>query len=749
MDHSLKAFRTEVDGRPLTFEVGKFAGQADASVTVRYGDTVVLGTCMMTNPRPGTDFMPLLVEYEEKFYAAGKIKGSRFIKREGKPTDLAIVTSRLIDRSIRPLFPKGMRDDVQVVTTVLSYDDKHEADIVALLAASAALAVSRIPWEGPIGAVRIGRRDGQWLVNPATEAEQGTLDLVVSATETEAVMLEASAVEIPEAELLEAIDRGTALAQELATFIRKMQAEVGQTKAAGHFVEFPHDVEEGVRTSAERELTAILAAGSPKVQLNERVDEWTERLVTQFGNTPERAAAVRALAAKFHREVVREWVLNERKRVGERRPDEVRPLSMEAGVLPRTHGSALFQRGETQILSVATLGAPDDILILDTMTEEDTKKRFFHFYNMPGFSVGEIRPNRGPGRRDIGHGMLAERALAPLLPKKEQFPYTVMVVSEVLSSNGSSSMGSACGASLALMDAGVPIPRHVAGIAMGLVTDEQKKGRSPVVLTDIAGMEDEGGDMDFKVAGTRQGVTALQVDIKVHGLSKELISEALAGARSAREQILGEMERVLPAPRAELSPYAPRIVSFQIKPEKIRDVIGPRGTMINKIIEETGTDITVEDDGQVSITGTNHVGLERATEWIKTLTREVLPGEEFSGRVTRLMNFGAFVELIPGTDGLVHISEFGPGFVRQIEDVVSVGDTLPVVVKEIDELGRINLSLKGGSPRAEAGTAEHPEAGAERGGEFDHPRRFGRGSSRRPPSRRPGPPQHRSGHFRR
>ncbi|TSC71649.1 MAG: polyribonucleotide nucleotidyltransferase [Parcubacteria group bacterium Gr01-1014_38] len=732
------------------FTVGKFAGQADASVTVRLGDTVVLGACLMADPRPGTDFMPLLVEYEEKFYAAGKIKGSRFVKREGKPTDLAIVTSRLIDRSIRPLFPKGMRDDVQVVTTVLSYDDEHEADIVALLAASAALAVSRIPWEGPIGAVRIGRRDGQWLVNPtATEAEHGTLDLVVAASESEVVMLEAGAKEISETELLEAIDQGIARAQELATFIRKIQAEVGQEKSLGHFIEFPRDLHEAVRTSAQRELAAILAAGGPKFQLNGKVEEWTERLVTQWGDTAERAAAVRALCQDLHREFVREWVLNERKRVGGRRPDEVRPLSVEVGVLPRTHGSALFQRGETQILSVATLGAPDDTLILDTMTEEDTKKHFFHFYNMPGFSVGEIRPNRGPGRRDIGHGMLAERALTPLMPKKEQFPYTVMVVSEVLSSNGSSSMGSACGASLALMDAGVPIPRHVAGIAMGLVTDEQKKGRSPVVLTDIAGMEDEGGDMDFKMAGTRQGVTALQVDIKIAGLPRALIEEALTGARTAREQILTAMDEALPAPRAELSPYAPRIVTFPIKPEKIRDVIGPRGTVINKIIEETGTDITVEDDGQVSITGTDPRGIERATEWIKTLTREIVPGEEFSGRITRLMNFGAFVELIPGTEGLVHISEFGPGFVRRIEDVAAVGDTLPVVVKEIDTLGRINLSLKG-SRHAPAGTAEHPAADAERG-EFDRPRRFGgRGSPRRPPSSRSsGPPQRRSGYFRR
>ncbi|TSC64642.1 MAG: polyribonucleotide nucleotidyltransferase [Parcubacteria group bacterium Gr01-1014_106] len=744
---SSRTFRTELAGRPLTFEVGKLAGQADASVTVRYGDTVVLGACLMANPRPGTDFMPLLVEYEEKFYAAGKIKGSRFMKREGKPTDIAIITSRLIDRSIRPLFPKGMRDDVQVVTTVLSYDDAHEADIVAMLAASAALAISRIPWNGPIGAVRIGRtKDGAWLVNPTSkEVDQAMLDLVVAGTASDVVMLEAGATEIAEADLLAAIDQGMRMTRELAAFIEAMRKDVGQKKADPHTVEFPSDLEEAVRASAQRELPALLQAGGSKVQLNARVEEWTEHLVTEQGTTADRAAAVRALCQDMHRDLVREWILKERKRVDGRQPNEIRPLSVEVGVLPRTHGSALFQRGETQVLSVTTLGAPDDIMILDTMTEEDTKKHFFHFYNMPGFSVGEIKPNRGAGRRDIGHGMLAERAVAPLLPSRDVFPYTVMVVSEVLSSNGSSSMGSACGTSLALMDAGVPVPRHVAGIAMGLVTDETGQGRAPVLLTDIAGMEDEGCDMDFKVAGTRQGVTALQVDIKIPGLPRPLVEEALMGARTAREQILGVMERALPSPRAELSRYAPRIVSFRINPEKIRDVIGPRGTVINKIIEETGTDITVEDDGQVSITSTDAAGIEKATTWIKNLTREIVAGEEFpAARVTRLMNFGAFVELIPGTDGLVHISEFGQGFVRNIEDVVALGDALDVVVKEVDHLGRINLSLKNrpqGTPTPEQFSADTEQ------GAFDRPvQPFGRGGSRRPPSLGRGSAPRRSGH---
>lgn len=700
-----KEFRETVAGRELVVTVGELAGQADAGVTVRLGDTVVLGTCVMGPPRPGIGFMPLLVDYEEKFYAAGKIKGSRFVKREGKPTDRAITTGRLIDRSIRPLFPKNLQNDIQVVATVLSYDDANEPDTVALLAVSAALSVSKIPWNGPLGVVRVGRRQGQFVVNPVgTELADSDLDLLVAATATDAVMIEAGAQEMSEENLREAIAVGTAAAGDLARFIQKIAAAVGVPKVPGEYFSLPEDLVAAVRPVALPRIEAALADGSSKLSLNDRVDAVAAELSRQFGNTPERAAAVQTICRDLHQEVVREWILSAEKRVGGRKLSEVRPLRVAVGVLPRTHGSALFERGETQILSVTTLGAPDDALILDTMTEEDVKKRFFHLYNMPAFSVGEIRPNRGPGRREIGHGALAERAVSPLVPAKEIFPYTVMVVSEVLSSNGSSSMGSACGASLALMDAGVPVPRHVAGIAMGLVTDQAGRGRPWKVLTDIAGMEDEGCDMDFKVAGTRAGVTALQVDIKISGLSPDIVAAALAGAKVARAEILEAMERVLPAPRPELSPYAPRIVAFTIPVEKIRDVIGPRGTTINKIIEETGVEISVEDDGQVSITGTDAAALQRATEWVRSLVREAAAGEEYDGRVTRLMNFGAFVELFPGTEGLVHISEFAAGFVRNIEDVVKVGDVLPVVVREIDSLGRVNLQLKNrpagaGTPR--------------------------------------------------
>lgn len=714
MNQKEKIFRHGVAGRDLIFSIGQFAGQADASVTVRYGDTVVLGTCLMGDPKPEKNFMPLLVEYEEKFYAAGKIKGSRFVKREGRPTDLAITTGRLIDRSIRPLFPDGLRNDNQVVATVFSYDDENEADVVALIAASAALAISKIPWNGPLGAVRVGRRDGQFILNPTAADRFGSdLDLVVAATEREAVMLEADAQELPEETILEAIAFGTKAASEIAAAIAGIAKSVGAEKVLGVYAPPPDAGVSALRETLRPEVEAALEGVGSKLDFNRRVETVADRAVSAHAELP--AEQIRALCHVLYSEVVREWILDKGKRVGGRAVDEVRPLMSEVSVLPRTHGSALFQRGETQILSVVTLGAPDDVLILDTMTEEDTKKRFFHFYNMPGFSVGEIKPNRGPSRRDIGHGMLAERAVRRLIPGRDVFPYTVMVVSEVLSSNGSSSMGSACGASLALMDAGVPIPRAVAGIAMGLVTDESPKRRKPVVLTDIAGMEDEGCDMDFKVAGTRQGVTALQVDIKVRGISPAIIQEAVLGARVAREHILDSMTRTLAAPRPELSPYAPRIVSFMIKPEKIRDVIGPRGSVINKIIEETGVDILVEDSGQVSITGTDAAKLQRAVDWVKSLTKEATVGEAFSGRVTRLMKFGAFVELFPGTEGLVHISEFGQGFVRAIEDVAAVGDILQVVVKEIDELGRVNLSLN--RPRdtqseTPGGGSESPDLGA-------------------------------------
>ncbi len=731
-----KEFRTTVGGRELLVTVGKYAGQADAAVTLRLGDTIILTTAMMGDPKADKDFMPLLVDYEEKFYAAGKIKGSRFVKREGRPTDIAVTAGRIIDRSIRPLFPDGLRNDIQVVTTCLSYDGENEPDILAILGASAALALSPIPWGGPIAAVRVGRSGGKWVVNPTPQQLEADSDLslIVAATAHAVVMLEADAREISEDDFLAAVEFGAAEAKKLAAFVQTIAKAAGAKKAEGVYARPDAALADAVRQAATKKVEEALAPGGAKLAIGERVDAVVTEMVQQLGDTPEKAAAVKAIVYDIHRAVVREWIISKGKRVGGRALDEVRPLSVEVGVLPRTHGSAVFQRGETQILSTVTLGGPDDAMILDTMTEADRKKRFFHFYNMPAFSVGEIKPSRGPGRRDIGHGMLAERSLYRLLPPKEQFPYTVMVVSEVFSSNGSSSMGSACGASLALMDAGVPIPRHIAGIAMGLVTDETDKGRKPKVLTDIAGMEDEGCDMDFKVAGTKAGITAVQVDIKTDGLSPEIIREALAGARKARLHILDAMEAVLAAPRPELSKYAPRIVSFMIPPEKIGDVIGPRGSIINKITEETGAEITIEDDGQVSLMGTDAEKLQRAVEWVKQLVREPVSGEEFTGKVTRLMRFGAFVEIFPGTEGLIHVSDFGPGYVRNVEDVVKVGDTVEVVVREVDDQGRVNLVPKkplaqgepreprtGGRPSPRGGSGFGFRRGPSGGGGFRRP----------------------------
>ena len=691
-----RTFTGQLGGKEIQIEVGALAQQADAAVTCRIGGTLVLGTVVMSDSvREGVDYMPLLVEYEEKFYAAGKIKGSRFVKREGKPTDLAIATSRMIDRSIRPLFPKRMRNDVHVVTTVLSYDGENAADVTALLAASAALTISRAPWDGPLGVARVGRVQGRFVVNPSVaEIGASDLDLVVVATATDAVMLEAEGHEIPEDDLLAAIDLGTKEARALAQFLGGIRQEVGVPKDEPISFELPRELVDRVRTSVGRDVTAILADGGRKLLIERKLQKLHTRVVSELGLDEEAAATALVVIGDMHREVVREWILSERKRVNGRRTDEVRPLRIQTGVVPRTHGSALFERGETQILTTITLGAPDDAMILDSMTQEDTKKRYMHFYNMPAFSVGEIAPNRGPGRRDIGHGALAERALARLMPPREKFPYTIMAVSEVLSSNGSSSMGSACGSSLALMDAGVPIAAGVAGIAMGLVTDEKGEGRPPVVLTDIAGMEDEGCDMDFKVAGTRKGVTAVQVDIKVHGLPRAIITEALAGARAARGHILDAMDAVIRAPRPELSPFAPRILAMQINPEKIADLIGPRGKHINQIIEETDVQIDVEDSGLVSITAKDPAALEKAKSWVEKLTHEVQAGERFSGRVTRIMKFGAFVEILPGAEGLVHISELARERVNRVEDVVHVGQVIPVVVTEIDSQGRINLSHK-------------------------------------------------------
>lgn len=696
-----------IGAQELKISTGELAKQAGGSVVVQYGETIVLGTATMGHPlSKDADFLPLLVEYEEKFYAAGKIKGSRFMKREGRPNDDAILTARLIDRSIRPLFPDGMINDVQVVLTVLSYDGENDADVPAMIAACGALMMSGIPWQGPLGAVRVGMVDGKIVINPTTgERQQSDLDLVLAGTSNNITMLESGAREVPEPAMLDAIEAGQRALGVVVSLLEDITAKAGKPAKEAIYAEKDEaawEKIEGIATpllreklSATRGKDAVGAAERDTVAfvLEQMTDEEKEAI-------PERK--VRHIVHEIHGKVARDRVLQESARSDGRALDEIRSLAIRAGVLPRTHGSGLFQRGDTQVLTTVTLGGPDDMLIVDSMETEE-KRRYIHYYNFPAFSVGEIRPSRGPGRREIGHGALAERALLAVLPDKESWPYTMMLVSEVLESHGSSSMGSVCGSTLALMDAGVPITKPVAGIAMGLISDGASAYK---VLTDIAGIEDEKGDMDFKVAGTKDGITALQMDIKVNGLNREILANALEQAKQARLFILGEMNKVIAEPRAELSPYAPRIHTVQVPVDKIGDLIGPKGKHINAIIEETGVDISIEDDGRVCITTNDAMAMEKAKQWVYNMTREIKVGERFDGKVVKIMDFGAFVELVPNVDGLVHISQFRDERVNRVDDVVKVGDIIPVVVTEIDSTGRISLSHKATRKREGGTTSE-------------------------------------------
>jgi len=712
----VKIFTHEVAGRPLRVEVGKLAKQAHGSCTVSYGDTVILATVVQApEPREGTDFFPLLVDYEERLYAAGKIKGSRFIKREGRPTDEAILTARLIDRSIRPLFKDTERRDVQVVVTVLSVDQENDPDVPALIGASLALAISPVVWNGPVGAVRVGRVGGEWVLNPSYEARlKSDLDVFISATENEIVMLEAGAQEVSEAAISQAINFGHKHIGKLLPFMQEIIRACAAEKQPEPAPSEETQAELAkVRTKVEQYLagkfTALFETQSKEAyqaKLQEIRQGLDEFLKADNEVSKELRAKGLAMLESCLDEAARELVLNKGRRVDGRTLDELRELEAEVAVLPRTHGSGLFRRGETQVLSVVTLGSPGMEQTLDGM-EEGGKKRFMHHYNFPGFSVGEVRPVRSPGRREIGHGALAEKALLPVIPQdRAAFPYTIRIVSEVLSSNGSSSQASICGSTLALMDAGVPIKEPVAGIAMGLITDTKDKSRY-AILTDIQGVEDHSGDMDFKVAGTKNGITALQLDIKLGGIAPHIIEEALQKALMARLKVLEVMLKALPAPRPELSPYAPRIISFKIPVDKIRDVIGPGGKIINEIIDATGVTIDIEDDGLVMVTSVSAEASDKAVAWIKNLTREVVVGEVFQGKVTRLMNFGAFVEVLPRQEGLVHVSELSWNYVKNVSDVVKVGDIIPVKVIEIDEQGRINLSYRQTQPKPE-GYAEQP-----------------------------------------
>ena len=695
--------QVEVGGTVLTITTGELAKQAGGSVLVQYGETIVLGTATMQGPLyEDGDFLPLLVDYEEKFYAAGKIKGSRFVKREGRPSEDATLTARVIDRSIRPLFPDHMINDVQVVLTVLSYDGENDPDIPAMVAASAALSISDVPWSGPIAAVRVGRVDGKCIVNPTEEERDASeLDLVVAGTGEQIAMIESGANEVTEEVMLDALEEAQQALRLIVPAIGELAQQVGKEKKEPTFQKHDTEAITKIQDLAREPLAAALAEAKVKQDFKAAEAAGVAAVLEALSDEEKEAINEKQIKHAVHDlrgEMARDKAFSDNWREMGRGFDEIRALHIRAGILPRTHGSAIFQRGETQVLNVATLGGPADVQWLDTM-EIEQKKHYIHHYNFPGYSVGENKPSRGPGRREIGHGALAERALIPVLPPRESWPYTMLLVSEVLESNGSSSMASVCGSTLSMMDAGVPLKAPVAGIAMGLFSREENGTIvDHRILTDIAGIEDEKGDMDFKVAGTTEGITALQMDIKVSGLTRSILAEALEQAKQARLELLEAMAAVLPKPRAELSPYAPRIETIQVAVEKIGDLIGPKGKHINEIIEQTGAEIDIDDDGLVSITTNDGDAMAAAKDWVLKMTKEIEVGEKFTGKVVRLMDFGAFVELTPGQDGMVHISQFRDERVENINDVAKVGDTLEVVVTEIDQMGRINLSHKAALP---------------------------------------------------
>ncbi len=729
----IKNWSIEWGGRTLSVETGRFALQANASCTVRYGDTVMMATVVESKePRENIDYFPLMVDFEEKLYAAGKIKGSRFIKREGRPTEEAILSGRVIDRAIRPLFDERVRNDVQVVITSLCIDGENDAAITGLIAASCAIHMSSIPWDGPIGAARIGRINGELVLNVTADKvdTESDLDLVVSGTPEKLVMVEAGASEVKEDDMFKAIKWGCEQLQPVIDLIEKVRKEAGKEKMA--LPEFADDLENVDDTEEEkvRKATKKFVAGvadsmifnSLKVGRKERngmIDEIKEALkahLTEKGFAEEAfGAGIKNLKEYIAAEITRR-ILEKDQRLDGRKLTDIRELQTSIDLLPRTHGSAMFMRGDTQVLSVVTLGSPGDVQTLDTM-EEDGTKRYMHHYNDAPFAYGEAGMMRGPGRRAIGHGALAERALIPVLPEAEQFPYTIRVVSEVLGSNGSSSMASTCGSSMSLMAAGVPLKKAVAGIAMGLASNEAGDWK---VLTDLQDIEDGKGGMDFKIAGTREGITAIQMDTKTKGLNWGIVEQTIKQAYEARLEVLKAMEKSIVEPKEELSQYAPHIETIVIDPDKIRDVIGPGGKVINKIIDETGVQIDIEQDGRVMITSVSGDAMAKAKKMVEDLTKEVQVGEEYEGEVVRLMDFGAFVQILPGKDGMVHVSEISWNRVEKPSDVLKIGDKVKVVVKEIDDMGRINLSMKALLPKPEGWTPPPPRTGG-----FDRGRKPG------------------------
>ena len=690
-----RTFRTALGGRLLEVEIGKLAEQANGQATVRYGDTVVSCTvCASKEPKQDVDFFPLTCNFEEKLYAVGKIPGG-YIKREGRPSDKATLTSRLIDRPLRPLFPKGYRNDVVVTATALSVDHDCSPEVASLIGTSTAIAISDIPWDGPTAGVVVGRVDGDFVINPTFEQRQvSDLNLTVCGTEEAIMMVEAGANELPEEQMLEAILTGHEEIKNICRFIKEIVAEVGKEKQQYVVFKAAEDVDAAVREYATSNMIEAIYTFDKQeriANMDAVAADAKEHFAEEFEG---RMAEVDEVLYNIKKEEVRRRILEEGVRPDDRRPDEIRPLWSETGYLPRTHGSGLFKRGQTQVLSVATLAPLSEAQDLDGIDDDVTRKRYMHQYNFPGYCTGEAKPSRSPGRREIGHGALAERALLPVLPSEEEFPYAIRVVSEVMSSNGSSSMASTCGSTLALMDAGVPIKKPVSGIAMGLIEGFNEDGSSKfAILSDIQGMEDFLGDMDFKVTGTPDGVTALQMDIKVHGLNREILEQALEQAKIGRAKILENMLEEIPEPRAELSKYAPRFISMRVDPDKIRLVIGPGGKTVNRIVDETGAkiDISDEDVGFIAIYAVDQESADAAKREIELITKDVEVGETYEGKVTRIMNFGAFLEILPGKEGLLHISKMADHRVAKVEDVMNIGDVVTVKVTEIDSQNRINL----------------------------------------------------------
>jgi polyribonucleotide nucleotidyltransferase len=709
MNNKELTLKTEWLDRELTFKTGRLALQADSAVTVQYGETVILATVVESKTeRDGIDYFPLMVDFEEKLYAAGIIKGSRWIKREGRPSDESVLTGRMIDRSVRPLFNQDSRKDVQLVITVLSVDKENDYDIVSLVAASAALSISGVKWNGPIGGIRVGRMEDKLIFNPTyEEMENSDLDLIVAGTKEKTIMIEAGAKEIKEKDMEEAIIKGQKEMQPAIKLIEELKNKF-ELKDKARKKELKSE-EEIKQEEIKQEVLKITdqwlkenvkkylftkeyyTKGERKAALNDIKKDLDEYLFNKNISKDNRYFAIGKLLEKQVDTEITNALINEEKRVDGRKLDEIRTLLADVEIIPRIHGSGLFSRGETQVMSIVTLGASGLEQTLEGI-EGEFKKRYMHHYNFPAYSVGEARPNRGASRRDIGHGALAEKALLPVIPEKEEFPYTIRVVSETLGSNGSSSMASTCASTLSLMDAGVPIKKHVAGIAMGLASNEDMSKWK--VLTDIQDLEDGKGGMDFKITGTKDGITAIQLDTKTDGLNEEIIKQTFIQGRKALDQVLEKLEEAIKEPRKELSKYAPRITSFNIDPEKIREVIGTGGKVINEIIAACDVQIDIEDDGLVMVCGNDPEGSEKAVNWIKDIVREFEPGEIFKGKVVRLMDFGAFVELLPGRDGMVHVSELAPYRIGKPEDFINIGDEVTVKIKEIDDQGRVNLTMK-------------------------------------------------------